>query len=1383
MLSLSAFRRSLLLCVLLVSTFLTGIQAQASPSDPLSFAPANGYPGDVVTLTGYAFTGATQVKFNTTAAIFYTVNSDTQITAIVPFGATTGPISVTTPGGTAVSALDFTLLSVGKGKIAYESTLYGSSQIFVMNPNGTWQTNLTNTSANEYHPSFTADGRKIAFTSGRDGNWEIYSMNADGSGQTRLTNNFVTDDTPSISPDGSKITFLSNRNGKYQIYIMNADGTGQTRLTNNTAVDQSPAFSPDGRKILFESNRDGNWDIYSMNTDGTSQTRLTSYAAAEQDASFSPDGRKIVFNSMRNGNWEIYSMSADGSGQTRLTTNAAMDIFPTFSPDGSKIAFSSDRNGGMSIYVMNADGSGLTRVTTTGTNMVPAWSMSANSAPLALDDVIYNTVQEDTQFTLAAPGVLENDYDTDDDALTAELVTGPSHALSFTLNGNGSFNYQGETDFNGVDSFTYRVKDAAGAYSNVVTETLYVMAVNDTPTFTPGSTVEVLEDSGFYIQEWATDVWPGAKDDPLETGIWLKSNVTVTAGADLFADAPQITADTFTHTATLYFVPAADAHGTATVTVSFTDNDDPGLTSSTATFSIIIDAVNDVPTFTLDGKNETIPSTATTLQTVQKKVAAFSPGPADEAGQTVSFLVSADIPGIFAVQPSIDATGALTYQLKPGIVTASTATVTVQAQDNGGVDTSAPQTFTITVNTLLSGVDLQPDSANDPLAGNTLTFNAIPTGGINPEYAYKVTRKSVVVNANLTLGSGIETLIAYNPLAPYTGGPSLSFSAADAGIYTITVYCREAGLAKPLVKSKTISYTVGTHELTGITGVALQNQTTTTIALDAIPFGLDIAATVTGDNTGAVRYFVTGKLKDLDVNGAVVPTTAFNISTSYDTNPVTHWAPTMPGVYTLTVTAYDHALIVKYSKTLTVTLLAPALKGIDSFTVLANGTPVTTIATDQIPAEGLLLTPVIIGGGADAQFFYSATRKVYTLNPDGVTLTTTTTPVTLSTVFAGDNPYAWQAPIIPGAYTIKVTVKDATYNTAFTRTLTLTVTAADMQGIAGFTAQADGTPIATIAQDAIPNTGIQLVPTVTGGGVDAHYFYSATRRYGKLGLDGKTIVTVTDPVTISTAYTDAGPYAWKAALLPGVYTVTVKVYDAGYNRSVTKTLSLKVTPAAVFGIAGFTTQANGAPVTTIAQDAMPSAGIMLVPEILGGGADAQYYYSATRVDYVLQPDGKTLKSVVTPVILSTAYTAGEYAFQAPVSPGTYTFTVKVYDATFTMAYTKTTKLTVTPSGLTGISALTPDAAYPTGSKVTTVPVDGVTFTTNTTPAAGAGWFQYQVSTLVGRSYVKGVAGVFTTSNTVQLPALAGTYQLTVVGYDSTFHAKYTANSIPYTIVP
>ena len=72
-----------------------------------SFTPTSGNSGTSITITGTAFTGATDVTINGNSVILFTVNSDTSITATVPLG-TSGPIRVTNAGGTNISSSNFT---------------------------------------------------------------------------------------------------------------------------------------------------------------------------------------------------------------------------------------------------------------------------------------------------------------------------------------------------------------------------------------------------------------------------------------------------------------------------------------------------------------------------------------------------------------------------------------------------------------------------------------------------------------------------------------------------------------------------------------------------------------------------------------------------------------------------------------------------------------------------------------------------------------------------------------------------------------------------------------------------------------------------------------------------------------------------------------------------------------------------------------------------------------------------------------------------------------------------------------------------------------------------------------------------------------------------
>ncbi|HTW31209.1 MAG TPA: choice-of-anchor tandem repeat GloVer-containing protein [Candidatus Sulfotelmatobacter sp.] len=77
------------------------------PTAP-TFSPTSGPVGTLVTITGTGLTQTTKVEFNGKSAGF-TVVSDTEITATVPTGATTGRIGVTTKGGTVETSTKFTV--------------------------------------------------------------------------------------------------------------------------------------------------------------------------------------------------------------------------------------------------------------------------------------------------------------------------------------------------------------------------------------------------------------------------------------------------------------------------------------------------------------------------------------------------------------------------------------------------------------------------------------------------------------------------------------------------------------------------------------------------------------------------------------------------------------------------------------------------------------------------------------------------------------------------------------------------------------------------------------------------------------------------------------------------------------------------------------------------------------------------------------------------------------------------------------------------------------------------------------------------------------------------------------------------------------------------
>jgi hypothetical protein len=99
-------------------------------------------------------------------------------------------------------------------------------------------------------------------------------------------------------------------------------------------------------------------------------------------------------------------------------------------------------------------------------------TVSAPAAPTAADDSY--TTPFNAVLSVPPPGVLSNDTSNGGGAMTAAVVTQPTHGV-LTFNANGSFGYTPNTDYIGPDSFTYRASNLGGA-GNVATVNITVSA-------------------------------------------------------------------------------------------------------------------------------------------------------------------------------------------------------------------------------------------------------------------------------------------------------------------------------------------------------------------------------------------------------------------------------------------------------------------------------------------------------------------------------------------------------------------------------------------------------------------------------------------------------------------------------------------------------------------------------------------------------------------------------------------------------------------------------------------------------------------------------------------------------------------------------------------
>ena len=137
---------------------------------------------------------------------------------------------------------------------------------------------------------------KILFSSSQDGNWEVYMMNPDGSEQVNLTQHPADDRGAAWSPTGEQILFASDRRRKHvlDLYLMDADGANVRRVFKKK-VDGSrinPAWSPNGKRFAYNY-RDfdrGEYGFY-LGTLGEEDVDPLPYGGS---AAWSPDGSEIA---------------------------------------------------------------------------------------------------------------------------------------------------------------------------------------------------------------------------------------------------------------------------------------------------------------------------------------------------------------------------------------------------------------------------------------------------------------------------------------------------------------------------------------------------------------------------------------------------------------------------------------------------------------------------------------------------------------------------------------------------------------------------------------------------------------------------------------------------------------------------------------------------------------------------------------------------------------------------------------------------------------------------------------------------------------------------------------------------------------------------------
>ncbi len=367
-----------------------------------------------------------------------------------------------------------------------------------------------------------------------------------------------------------------------------------------------------------------------------------------------------------------------------------------------------------------------------------------------------------------------------------------SFALSATNSGmfsvqpavsaNGTLTYTPASNATGTSTVTITLSDDGGTAnggdndSDPQTFTITISNSNDPPTTSGISNVNVLEDADDVVINLFS-----AFDDAEDQDNELDYNITLNTDPSLFRST-----NINENNGNLRLRFAADANGSSILQVEATDT---GGLSVTATFTVVVTPVNDAPSFS-KGPNLTVNAGAP-MQNIPNWATNIDPGAPNESFQSLSFSVSTPDAALFSTPPSLSSTGTLVF--RPAQNTSGTASINVVLADNGGTsnggsDTSAPQSFTITVANsngapTTSGIaDINGDE-DDPTA--VINLFAAFADNEDPDAALTY---NVQQNTNPGLFTGGTPAI--NPSA---GTLTLNFTPDAFGTSTLTVRATDTG--------------------------------------------------------------------------------------------------------------------------------------------------------------------------------------------------------------------------------------------------------------------------------------------------------------------------------------------------------------------------------------------------------------------------------------------------------------------------------------------------------------------------------------------------------------------------------------------------------------
>ncbi len=288
-------------------------------------------------------------------------------------------------------------------KILFTLSRDGNTEVYMMNPDGSEQINLTQHPADDLGAVWSPRGDQILFVSDRQGTRvrDLYVMDPDGSNVHRVFKKKITAwrTTPTWSPDGKQFAYISTDriHIKSGLYL----GTFGEEDAELLPYGQSPAWSPDGSEIACsEPHQFGSrLTFINVRTRDREQPIPDKALRWQRHPSWSAAGDKLAISGNKHplpvvldralhnawaDKYVIYIVNRDGTGLRQLVEEAGSDArLPVLSPDGSEVVYTQEINGQTQIFKIDVSSGVRTQLTHVGRNADADWFDPTYALPVS----------------------------------------------------------------------------------------------------------------------------------------------------------------------------------------------------------------------------------------------------------------------------------------------------------------------------------------------------------------------------------------------------------------------------------------------------------------------------------------------------------------------------------------------------------------------------------------------------------------------------------------------------------------------------------------------------------------------------------------------------------------------------------------------------------------------------------------------------------------------------------------------------------------------------------------------------------------------------------------------------------------------------------------